>query len=85
MSLPDNCIILCKIDISRNFNKGRPITVTTAVAITVSVMVTGPVNPLTKSIWNTSLKDFCIILRKIDVSRNLDNFKLQILKLYLLL
>ena len=51
MSLPDNCIILCKIDISRNFNKGRPITVTTAVAITVSVMVTVPVsvtvNPLT--------------------------------------
>ncbi len=46
MSLQDNCIILCKIDISRNFDKGKPITVTTAVAITVSVMVTVPVNPL---------------------------------------
>ena len=51
MSLPDNCIILCKIDVCHNLDKGKPITVTTAVAITETVMVTVPVtvtvSPLT--------------------------------------
>jgi len=80
MSLQDNCIILCKIDVCQNLDKGKPITVTTAVAITETVMVTVPVMDTVYhqllSILNMSLRDNCVILRKIYVNQNLDKGKL---------